>query len=109
MTSAQAFLARTQGDIPATIALSERAMKLISKTDTSTRGVLAVNLGIAYWHIGQMEQAAQALVEARMAAQETSNVYVLLSALIFLARVQAGSPVTNHGQRYIDTVLKRIS
>lgn len=107
MTSAQAFLARTQGDIPATIALSERAMKLISKTDTSTRGVLAVNLGIAYWHIGQMEQAAQALVEARMAAQETSNVYVLLSALIFLARVQAARGKLRQAARMYEQAIRK--
>jgi LuxR family maltose regulon positive regulatory protein len=89
LTCAQAYLARTSGDIPATIALSERALKLIPKTDTSMRGILSVNLGIAYWHTGQMEQAAQALGEAQVAAQESGNSYALLAALIFLGRVQA--------------------
>jgi len=89
LASARAFLARAEGDIPATIALSERALKLIPKTDTSTRGILAVNLGIAYWHAGQMDQASQALVEAQKAAQETGNAYALLSAMIFLGRIQA--------------------
>ncbi len=89
LTSAQAFLARAYGDIPATIELSERALELIPDSDISTRGILAVNLGIAYWHTGQMDQAAQALVDAQKAAQQTGNAYALLSALIFFARIQA--------------------
>jgi LuxR family maltose regulon positive regulatory protein len=89
LLSARAFLARTSGDIPATIELSERALKLIPKEDMSTRGILAVNLGITYWHTGQMEKSAQALGEAQIAAQESGNTYALLSALIFLGRIQA--------------------
>ncbi|MFC1921685.1 LuxR C-terminal-related transcriptional regulator [Chloroflexota bacterium] len=89
LTSAQAYLARTSGDIPGTIELSERALKLIPEEDKSTRGILAVNLGIAYWHTGQMKKAEQALGEAQLAARETGNSYALLAALIFLGRVQA--------------------
>jgi len=89
LTSAQAYLARTNGDIPGTIELSERALELIPKEDKSTRSILAVNLGIAYWHSGQMEEAAQALDEALRTAQEAENYYALLAALIFLGRVEA--------------------
>ena len=89
MYTALAFLARTHGDIPATIALSERALELVPENDKSIRGILMVNLGIAYWHTGQMEKATQALLDSQLTAQETGNVYALLAALVFLARVQA--------------------
>ena len=46
LVSAQAFVARTKGDIPATIELSEKALTLTAEEDT--RGVLAINLGITY-------------------------------------------------------------
>jgi LuxR family maltose regulon positive regulatory protein len=87
--SARAYLARTKGNISETIEMSERALELIPVDDKSTRGILAINLGIAYWHKGQMDQASQALIEAQKAAQETGNVYAQMTAIVFLARVQA--------------------
>ncbi len=89
LVSAQAFVARTKGDIPATIELSEKALILIAEEDRATRGILAINLGITYWHVGQMEQAEKSLLEAQALAQETGNMYALLSAIVFLGRVQA--------------------
>jgi LuxR family maltose regulon positive regulatory protein len=89
LVSAQAFVARTKGDIPATIELSEKALTLIPQDDRSTRGILAINLGITYWHVGQMEQAEKSLQEAQTLSQESGNIYALLSAMVFLGRVQA--------------------
>ena len=89
LVSAQAFVARTKGDIPATIEFSEKALTLIAEDDKDTRGVLAINLGITYWHVGQMERAEKSLLEAQSLAQETGNIYALLSAIVFLGRVHA--------------------
>jgi LuxR family maltose regulon positive regulatory protein len=89
MYAALAYLARTKGDISGTIEMSERALELIPANDKSTRGILAVNLGIAYWHTGQMDLASKALIEAQKAAQETGNLYAEITAIVFLARVKA--------------------
>jgi LuxR family maltose regulon positive regulatory protein len=107
MYSALAFLARTRGDISATISLSERALDLVPEDDTSTRGILAVNLGIAYWHAGQMDQAAQSLVEAQVAAQETGNIYALLAAVVFLARVHAVRGNLHQAARMLEQAIER--
>lgn len=89
IASVKAFLARTKGDVAGTIEFSQRALELIPETNKSARCILAVNLGITYWHIGQMEKATQALTECQTAAQESGNFYAQLASLIFLGRVKA--------------------
>jgi LuxR family maltose regulon positive regulatory protein len=106
LASAQAFLARTKGDIPATIELSEKALSLIPKDDQETRGILAINLGITYWHIGKMEQAEKTLKEAQALAQTTGNDYALLSAIVFLGRVQAVRGYLRHAARFFEQAVE---
>jgi LuxR family maltose regulon positive regulatory protein len=89
ITSAWAYLARVEGDVPRTIEYSQRALELVPDENKSHRSILAVNLGIAYWHSGRMEEALQALGEAQNTAQDSENYYALLAALIFLGRVEA--------------------
>ena len=87
--AAQAYLARPQGDHPRMVELSQRALSLLPKSDVSTRSIIAINLGIAYWHSGQMGAAEQALAEALETAQRTENQHAALTALIFQGRVMA--------------------
>jgi len=89
IATAQAYLARGRGDVPRTIELSQRALSLLPETDLATHAILEVNLGIAYWHTGQMGEATQALVEAQRAALESGNIYVQLTGVVFLGRVMA--------------------
>jgi len=106
LASAQAFMARSKGDIPATIELSEKALSLIPEDDQETRGVLAVNLGIAYWHVGKMVQAEKTLKEAQSLAQMTGNDYALLSAIVFLGRVQAVRGYLRHAARIFEQAIE---
>lgn len=48
-----------------------------------------MNLGLAYWHMGRMQDAAQTLTEALEAARLIGNHYSALTSLIFLGRVYA--------------------
>lgn len=89
ITSAWAYLARAEGDAQRTIEYSQRALELVPEENKSHRSILAINLGIAYWHIGKMEEAVKALDEAQKTAQESQNYFALLAALIFLGRVEA--------------------
>ncbi len=87
--AAQAYVARARGDDRRTIELSGRALALLPQADADTRGVLAVNLGIAHWNLGHLAEAEQALIEAHHAAQQSGNHYARLTALGFLGVIQA--------------------
>jgi LuxR family maltose regulon positive regulatory protein len=89
IASAQAFQAQTLGDEPCLIERSELALRLLPEDDLSSRSILALNLGIAYWHNGEMANTERVLNEALPAARQTNNKYVEISALFFLARVYA--------------------
>lgn len=61
IAAARAYLARARGDGPRMVALSERALSLLPESDASSRGILAANLGLAYWHGGQLARAEATL------------------------------------------------
>ena len=89
IAAAQAFLAQSKGNEQQMVRYSERALSLMPKTDVSSRSVVAMNLGIAYWHYGEMEKAEQRLNEAATAARQGGNKYAELTALFFIGRVHA--------------------
>jgi LuxR family maltose regulon positive regulatory protein len=68
---------------------SQRALALLPKTSVTSRGLVAINLGLAYWHLGDMEAAEDALEEALEAGKASENHYAVLTALIFQGRVHA--------------------
>jgi LuxR family maltose regulon positive regulatory protein len=87
--AARAYRSRGLGDHPRMIGESQRALDLLPKTEIETRGVVAINLGIAYWHMGQMDEAEEVLAEALEANQATGNLYAALTALIFQGMAMA--------------------
>ncbi|MEW5868224.1 MAG: LuxR C-terminal-related transcriptional regulator [Chloroflexota bacterium] len=87
--SAQAYLARGAGDHARMVERSRRALELLPESSTNSRGIVAMNLGMAYWHMGKMRAAEQVLMEALHAAQATGNHYAALTDLIFMGRVFA--------------------
>ncbi|MCK4473514.1 MAG: hypothetical protein KAW49_17170, partial [Anaerolineae bacterium] len=87
--AAQAYIARARGDDRRTIELSQRALSLLPQTDSSARGIVGLNLGIAHWSSGHLMEAEQALKEADHTAHQSGNHYARLIALGFLAVVQA--------------------
>jgi LuxR family maltose regulon positive regulatory protein len=89
IASAQAFQAQTRGDEQRLIERSELALSLLPEADLSTRSILALNLGIAYWHNGDMVETERALNEALPAARQTENKYAEISTLLFLGRTYA--------------------
>ena len=87
--AAQAYLARGQSDHERMVERSQRAMELLPETSLDSRGLVAINLGLAYWHMGQMQAAEKVLEEAFEAGRVTGNHYATLTALIFNGRVAA--------------------
>ncbi|HEY5730743.1 MAG TPA: LuxR C-terminal-related transcriptional regulator [Anaerolineales bacterium] len=87
--AAQAYLARNLNDHPLMVEKSQKALGLLPKSSVTSRGIVALNLGLAYWHMGQMQAAENALAEAMDVGQATENTYALLTALIFIGRIHA--------------------
>ena len=89
VASAQAFLARAKRDNIRTIEKSEQALALLPESDLEIRGVIAMNLGLAYWHEGQLAEAESVLLQACELCSKTGNRYALLTAQLFLVKVAA--------------------
>jgi LuxR family maltose regulon positive regulatory protein len=89
VAAAQAYLARARGDNPRLIVKSEQALSLLPKTDYLNRGLVALNLGLTYWHAGRLEDAEPVLSEAHQASERVGNIFAVLTAQFFLARTLA--------------------
>ena len=89
VAAAQAYLERARGNHARMVERSERALRLLPKNEVQSRGLVAVNLGIAYWHMGRMHETEVALAEALEAGNATGNTYAVLTSIIFQGRVMA--------------------
>jgi LuxR family maltose regulon positive regulatory protein len=89
LAAAQAYLAQSLGDGKRMIELSHKALALLPADNLTSRGLVALNLGIAYWHIGRLAEAEQVLDEANLAARKTGNTYGEMMARILLGRTLA--------------------
>jgi LuxR family maltose regulon positive regulatory protein len=87
--TAQAFIARATGQHAHMVNRSERARRLLPKESVVSRGIVAINLGLAYWHRGKMQATEEVLVEAIQASQASGNQYALITAIILQGRVLA--------------------
>jgi LuxR family maltose regulon positive regulatory protein len=85
---ARAFIARARGDYQRTIALSRRALAHLPPHTLDPRCIVAVNLGIAYWNVGRLSEAEEALIEAEATAHRVGNHHARLTARGFLALIQ---------------------
>jgi LuxR family maltose regulon positive regulatory protein len=89
IASAQAYLARCRGDFQGTIQQSEMALSLLPSSDLMTRSIVAVNLGLTYWHAGYLDEAEKALREALDAGRGSGNQYAAVAGRVFLGRTAA--------------------
>ena len=105
--AAQAYLARGRGDNALMVEKSQRALALLPKSSIHSRGIVAVNLGLAYWHMGQMQEAEKVLAEALEAGQKTGNHYAALTALIFQGRVFAVRGKLYQAKEYFERAIQQ--
>jgi LuxR family maltose regulon positive regulatory protein len=87
--SAQAFLARSRGDPKKTIEKSHQALTLLPKDNIAARSIVAVNLGLTYWHGGMLTEAESSLKDAYQTGHLSGNTYVAVTAKVFLGRTHA--------------------
>jgi LuxR family maltose regulon positive regulatory protein len=91
VATAQAYLARAIGDNPSVITSSKLALSILPEDDLGTRGNLLMNLGMVYWHQGNLQDAESTLIEAEKDAIGSDNLYGQLTSEIFLARTLASA------------------
>jgi LuxR family maltose regulon positive regulatory protein len=87
--AAQAYLARAQNQHDRMVERSERARTLLPADSLNSRSLVAINLGLAYWHLGDMEGTEKVLKEAIATSQASQNHYALITAIILQGRVLA--------------------
>jgi ATP/maltotriose-dependent transcriptional regulator MalT len=107
VSAAQAYLARAVGDQERLLERSRRALELLPKSSLFSRGIVALNLGLAHWHRGEMRDAQRVLEEALEAARSTGNLYASLTASIFLGRVFAVRGELHRAEEYFRAALAR--
>ena len=105
--TAQAFLARGVGDNARMVEKSRQALELLPKNSVNSRGLVAMNLALAYWHMGKMDETEKVLAEAREASEATGNIYGLLTALILQGRVLAVRGQLHQAKIVFEGVLER--
>jgi len=88
IATAQAYAARIRGDGRRAVEFSQRALSLLPPDDWTSRSVVGMNLGMAYWYAGRLDGAWQVLVEARDAARRSGNSYAGAATGIFLCRTR---------------------
>jgi LuxR family transcriptional regulator, maltose regulon positive regulatory protein len=86
---ARAYNLRVCGDNPQAIACARRALALLPQTDSLSRGLVALTLGLAYWNDGNFQESEQSFKEVDQAAQKSGNPYARLTALTYLGMIQA--------------------
>src|SRR5215210_4903714 len=84
----RSFIVRNRGDVPLSIELSRRALELLSEDNLTLRGIVALNLGSAYWMSGDLAAANAAFTEAITASQRADNPFAVLLAMRGLAELQ---------------------
>lgn len=89
VAAARAYLAQTMGKMQRMVELSHQALALLPVESLNSRGLVALNLGLAYWHIGHLAEAQRALDEALPACEQTGNTYGAGMARLFIARTLA--------------------
>jgi LuxR family maltose regulon positive regulatory protein len=88
LDAARAFITFAQGDLPAIVHLSRRALDRLPNEKDQWRSIAAYTLGLAQRLGGDLSSAAGPLEEAVTLSSATGNHYVALIARLNLARLQ---------------------
>ena len=108
VATARAYMAQSTGDMDHMIEYSHQALGLLPEDNLNSRGLVAMNLGIAYWHIGRLAEAREALVEARSANRHSGNIMGELMSQLFLARDLAVRGKLQQAEKEFQEILSRV-
>jgi LuxR family maltose regulon positive regulatory protein len=86
---AQAYNLRVRGDTAQAIERARRALSILPQTDSLSRGLVALTLGLSYWNYGDFQESERAFLEVDRTAQQSGNHYARMTALTYLGMIQA--------------------
>jgi LuxR family maltose regulon positive regulatory protein len=86
---ARAYNLRARGDNPQAIESARRALANLPETDSLSRGLAALTLGLAFWNCGEFQEFERAFLEVDRAAQQSGNPYARMTALTYLGMIQS--------------------
>ena len=104
--AAQAYLAFGRNDHALMVEKSQQALALLPKSSLNSRGIVAMNLGLAYWHMGNMRDAEKVLPEALETGQNTGNLYAAVTSVIFMGRVFAVRGQLHQAAEYFERAVQ---
>ncbi len=105
--AAQAYLARGLGDNARMVERSRWALERLPESSLNSRSIVAMNLGLAYWHQGKMGEAEKTLAEAMEAARTIGNHYAALTSLIFLGRIFGVRGQLHQAEQYFKNAIQQ--
>lgn len=90
MMALLAQISLIHGDIAQAVALSHQALEELPDDEAALRGMVALNLGTAYWVQGDVEAANRAMAEVRAISRASDHVTALLTTtnLAEIRRIQ---------------------
>jgi LuxR family maltose regulon positive regulatory protein len=106
VAAAQSYAARARGDNRRVIEKSELALGLLPESDINSRSILSLNLGLVYWHEGQLREAVPVLNDTYELATRTGNHYGSLTAQIFLARTLASQGALRQAEERLREIVE---
>ncbi len=86
---ARSYHLRVTGDIKQAIEYARRALSILPQADALSRGLAALTLALAYSNLGDYRESERAFLEVDQAAQQSRNHYARMTALSYLANIQA--------------------
>jgi ATP/maltotriose-dependent transcriptional regulator MalT len=87
ITACRSVIESHRGNIVRSAELAQKALPLLPPSEAAMRGVLSVNLGMAYWGPGRFEQAEELLWQGYREGMETGSSSVAVGALEWLADI----------------------
>lgn len=86
----RAYLAMVYGDLSGTVTYAQHALERIPSDDYIRRGPAASLLGVAYWTLGELDRAYEALADGMGSFQRAGNILFAISGIFSLADIRIG-------------------
>ncbi len=106
IASGRAYLARAQGDMPATVRYARRALDLLPEDDHYWRGIAAMFLGQAYRANGDLEEAYQAVAGSVASLHAADHVHFQIVGTVILADIRAAQGRLREAARTYEQALQ---
>ncbi len=85
---ARAYFSQAFGNVPETMMQASLALSLLPESDHLSRGPASALLGLAYWSIGELDEAHKSLAEGMASLHKAGNIAFAISGTYGLADIR---------------------